>query len=89
MPTPSVSSMNTLPPQSKEAALVLGTSGTAGHITGTAVSGIAACASHVLHHPLYTLKSQMMYYGHDFKMSSFLKRSTSNPSFLYNGMMMM
>lgn len=53
-----------------------------------AVSASAAGLSHMLHHPLYTLKSHMMYYGKDFRMSSFVKESFTSPTgFLYRGML--
>lgn len=48
------------------------------------LSGGAACMSHVIHHPLYTLKSQMMFHGHNFRFGSFLKQARS-PTWLYSG----
>lgn len=49
------------------------------------VSGTAACLAHLLHHPLYTLKSQMMYHGHNFSPRRFARQVMTQPSFLYNG----
>lgn len=48
------------------------------------LSGLAACTSHIIHHPLYTLKSQMMFHGHDFRFSAFMRQAAS-PQFLYRG----
>lgn len=48
------------------------------------LSGGAACMSHIIHHPLYTLKSQMMFHGHNFRFGSFLKQARS-PTWLYSG----
>ena len=51
-----------------------------------AVSAVAAGLSHVIHHPLYMLKSQMMYYGPEFSLWSFLKDARKQPrGFLYRG----
>ena len=50
-----------------------------------AVSALAGALSHVLHHPLYTLKSQMMYYGPQFSYRRFLRRSWKQKSFLFRG----
>ena len=51
-----------------------------------ALSAAAAGMSHVIHHPLYTLKSQMMYYGAEFSLKNFLHRAaTERTSFLYRG----
>uniref|UniRef100_A0A1X7UVY5 Mitochondrial carrier protein n=1 Tax=Amphimedon queenslandica TaxID=400682 RepID=A0A1X7UVY5_AMPQE len=49
------------------------------------LSGLAACTAHAIHHPLYTLKSQMMFYGHDFRFGEFMRQATS-PQFLYRGL---
>ena len=50
-----------------------------------AVSAVAAGLSHVIHHPLYTLKSQMMYYGPEFRIGTFLTNVKEQKSFLYRG----
>lgn len=50
-----------------------------------AVSAAAAGLSHILHHPLYTLKSQMMYYGPEFRFKTFLGKVKEKKSFLYRG----
>lgn len=50
-----------------------------------AVSAMAAGLSHVIHHPLYTLKSQMMFYGPEFKFRLFVYKATEQKSFLYRG----
>ncbi len=50
-----------------------------------AVSAMAAGVSHVIHHPLYTLKSQMMFYGPEFKFKLFVNQATAHKSFLYRG----
>jgi len=50
-----------------------------------AVSAVAAGLSHVLHHPLYTLKSQMMFYGPEFKFKLFVDRAKEHKGFLYRG----
>lgn len=50
-----------------------------------AVSAVAAGLSHVLHHPLYTLKSQMMFYGPEFRMATFFNKVKEQKSFLYRG----
>ncbi len=50
-----------------------------------AVSAVAAGLSHVIHHPLYTLKSQMMYYGPEFRITTFLNKVREQKSFLYRG----
>lgn len=52
-----------------------------------AMSALAAATSHCIHHPLYTLKSQMMFYGSEFSFKNFLKRSLREPTgFLYRGL---
>ena len=57
-------------------------------VQGFAVSASAACLSHMIHHPLYTLKSQMMFFGKDFQLARFVKQSYSSPSgFLYRGIL--
>ena len=50
-----------------------------------AISGTAASLAHLIHHPLYTLKSQMMYHGKDFSPRQFVRQVVSQPTFLYNG----
>ena len=52
-----------------------------------AVSAAAAAASHMLHHPLYTLKSQMMFRGPRFSFKVFVKNVLAKPygAFLYRG----
>ena len=51
------------------------------------VSCLSASVAHVPHHPLYTLKSQMMFHGKKFKFSSFLARSIQTKgTFLFQGM---
>eukprot|EP00731_Ephydatia_muelleri_P021325 Em0013g1052a len=49
-------------------------------------SCIAAGMVHVLHHPLYTLKSQMMYYGPQFRLKEFISNTIKGPTFLYRGL---
>ena len=51
-----------------------------------AVSAVSAGLAHVIHHPLYTLKSQMMFYGPEFRMGQFFKQAwTQKHNFLYRG----
>lgn len=51
-----------------------------------AVSAAAATMSHVLHHPLYTLKSQMMFHGPRFRFREFFGKAFSKEwTFLYRG----
>ena len=51
-----------------------------------AVSAAAAGLSHLIHHPLYTLKSQMMFYGPQFRLKEFFRQAiTQRTSFLYRG----
>ena len=50
-----------------------------------AVSALAAGLSHVIHHPLYMLKSQMMYYGPKFSPLEFFREARQHPGFLYRG----
>lgn len=51
-----------------------------------AVSGVAAALAHVIHHPLYMLKSQMMYYGPKFRFRNFVEQSKrQHVRFLYRG----
>lgn len=52
-----------------------------------AVSAISAGLSHVIHHPLYTLKSQMMFYGPEFSLKTFFYNAKEHKSFLYRGKM--
>lgn len=50
------------------------------------VSALAAGASHLIHHPLYTLKSQMMYYGQKYEWKKFAKQALQEKhNFLYRG----
>ena len=53
------------------------------------VSGAAAGLAQILHHPLFTLKSQMMYHGKKFNFREFLHRGfVKQPAgfqFLYRG----
>jgi len=51
-----------------------------------AVSALAAGLSHVIHHPLYMLKSQMMYYGPKFSPWDFIQQARKqHVKFLYRG----
>lgn len=51
-----------------------------------AVSCLSASLAHIPHHPLYTLKSQMMYYGRDFSLLNFMRRTrNTNGTFLFQG----
>ncbi|XP_003386558.1 PREDICTED: mitochondrial substrate carrier family protein X-like [Amphimedon queenslandica] len=57
-------------------------------LNGTA-SGLAACTSHLIHHPLYTYKSQTMYHGQSFHgFWAFLKQAKDSGRlrFLYRGL---
>ena len=57
-----------------------------GQVPGFFISGLAALSSHLVHHPLYTLKSHMMMHGVDFKVSHFLENIRHSPvRFLYRG----
>jgi len=50
------------------------------------VSAVAAAMSHVIHHPLYMLKSQMMYYGPKFSPWEFIQQvRKQHVKFLYRG----
>ena len=50
------------------------------------VSALAAGLSHFLHHPLYTLKNQMMYYGQSYNWRKFVKQLLQEKhNFLYRG----
>ena len=52
-----------------------------------AVSCLAASLAHIPHHPLYTLKSQMMFYGRDFSILNFVRRTKNTKgTFLFQGM---
>lgn len=52
-----------------------------------AVSASAAWLAHLLHHPLYTLKSQMMFHGPRFRFKTFFRSSANEPvRFLYRGL---
>ena len=51
-----------------------------------AVSALAAGLAHVIHHPLYTLKSQMMFYGPEFRITRFFQQAWQQKhNFLYRG----
>jgi hypothetical protein len=50
------------------------------------VSCLSASLAHIPHHPLYTLKSQMMYYGKEFRFTSFVRRAWNTRGlFLFQG----
>jgi len=50
------------------------------------VSGLSASVTHIPHHPLYTLKSQMMYYGKEFRFRKFFKQiRNTGGTFLFQG----
>lgn len=52
-----------------------------------AVSCLSASLAHIPHHPLYTLKSQMMFYGRDFSILNFVRRTkNTRGTFLFQGM---
>lgn len=51
-----------------------------------ALSAVAAGMSHIIHHPLYTLKSQMMYHGPEFRIKTFFSNVREQKSFLYRGL---
>jgi solute carrier family 25 aspartate/glutamate transporter 12/13/solute carrier family 25 carnitine/acylcarnitine transporter 20/29 len=58
-----------------------------GSVQTTLIGGAAACLSHIMHHPLYTLKSQMMFHGHNFRLSDFIRKAlTQRTDFLYRGL---
>lgn len=50
------------------------------------LSCTAAGVAHVVHHPLYTLKSHMMMHGSEFNPRIFVGNVWSNPKFLYRGL---
>ena len=51
-----------------------------------AVSAVSAGLAHLIHHPLYTLKSQMMFYGPKFRARMFFEQAlTQKHNFLYRG----
>lgn len=51
------------------------------------VSCLAASLAHIPHHPLYTLKSQMMFYGREFSFFNFLRRArVTKGTFLFQGL---
>jgi len=57
-----------------------------GDISAFGISGLAALSSHLVHHPLYTLKSHMMMHGANFKGRDFLDNiRRSRVRFLYRG----
>ena len=50
------------------------------------VSSLSASLAHVPHHPLYTLKSQMMFHGKKFRFTNFFARSwQTRGRFLFQG----
>lgn len=50
------------------------------------VSCLAASLAHIPHHPLYTLKSQMMFYGREFSFFTFARRTrVTKGTFLFQG----
>ena len=52
-----------------------------------AVSSLSASLAHVPHHPLYTLKTQMMFRGRNFRLRKFLTVAwESRGTFLMRGM---
>ena len=52
-----------------------------------AVSCLSASLAHIPHHPLYTLKSQMMFYGRDFSLINFMRRTKhTKGTFLFQGL---
>lgn len=60
-----------------------------GQVMAFGISGFAALASHLVHHPLYTLKSHMMMHGSKFKGQLFMENIRVNPvRFLYRGKLM-
>ena len=57
-----------------------------GSMSAFCISGLAALSSHLVHHPLYTLKSHMMMRGSDFQGRMFLDNIRRSPvRFLYRG----
>lgn len=51
-----------------------------------AVSAVSAGLAHLIHHPLYTLKSQMMFYGPNFRARRFFEQALQQKhNFLYRG----
>jgi hypothetical protein len=51
-----------------------------------AVSAVSAGLAHLIHHPLYTLKSQMMFYGPKFRPKIFFEQALHQKhNFLYRG----
>lgn len=57
-----------------------------GRVIESCLSGSAALASHIIHHPLYTLKSHMMMHGGKFQARLFLGNIRRSPvRFLYRG----
>ncbi len=51
-----------------------------------AVSAVSAGLAHLIHHPLYTLKSQMMFYGPKFRPRIFFEQALHQKhNFLYRG----
>ena len=54
-----------------------------------AVSCVSASLAHVPHHPLYTLKTQMMFYGRGFRFRNFFTKAwESRGVFLMRGMLL-
>ena len=57
-----------------------------GQVSSFGISGIAALSAHLVHHPLYTLKSHMMMHGADFQFRMFVENTVRSPlRFLYRG----
>ena len=57
-----------------------------GQVPAFCISGLAALSSHLVHHPLYTLKSHMMMHGAKFKGRLFVDNIRhSHVRFLYRG----
>jgi len=55
-------------------------------VSSFGISGLAALSSHLVHHPLYTLKSHMMMRGADFQFRMFVENTVRSPlRFLYRG----
>ena len=66
--------------------LTIGGTRTMTFVQEFAVSCLSASLAHIPHHPLYTLKSQMMYYGRDFSLLSFMRHTKNTKgTFLFQG----
>ena len=62
------------------------TNGGASLVQEFGVSCLSASLAHIPHHPLYTLKSQMMFYGREFSFFNFLRRTrVTKGTFLFQG----